>query len=335
MLFIRTVIGMAHTLGKLLRGEQAVSFHHSALAVQPLRLNRVEPWAFGGEIAHQYPHSVTSSFMLHLVVMFLDPLLNLTASVPGRIVPHHHQYPLASLPQLTAAPFQVAGRHAAYRTTIYETQQHFSHVFVRQPQPVTSQCLGVWIAFGHFLLNQAQRLLILGPTMHRRMGYSAPPHFILKAECPIRVRCRQPHQPVSTLFFRAYCGSGEAIHSLALSRRTPKITLRFISNVARTVSPDTCSFVSPISKLTSAASSNVQIRKFYGAKSLPRSRGLRCSSPRRAWAPSSVKARSIVWGREEPLCRQASPRSLKAWMALRTVWSSQQSVAAICGARWP
>src|SRR5207253_10098965 len=137
--FISTTIGVTDALGKLVGGEQADSLHYPALAVQPLGFNGVEPGAFRGQIADQYPHSVTSSFVLHFVVMFLDPLTNLVASMPGRIVPHQHEYPLTPLPQLTAAPLQVAGGHRAYWTTIHETQQHFLQVFVRQPQPITSQ----------------------------------------------------------------------------------------------------------------------------------------------------------------------------------------------------
>lgn len=95
MLFIRTVEGITHTLGKLVRGEQAVSLHHSALAVQPFGFDGVEPGAFHGQIAHQYPHSVAIPFILHFVVVLSDPFPNLPANVPRRIVPHHHEHSLA------------------------------------------------------------------------------------------------------------------------------------------------------------------------------------------------------------------------------------------------
>jgi hypothetical protein len=106
MLFVGTAIGIAYALGKFLGGEEAFSFHYPALAVQPSGFNRVEPGAFRREIARQYPHFVTPSLVLDLVVVLFDPLTNLFADVPGGVVPHHHKYPLASLPQLTAAPFR-------------------------------------------------------------------------------------------------------------------------------------------------------------------------------------------------------------------------------------
>src|SRR5450759_4623336 len=251
MLFIRTAVGIAHTLGKLLGGKQTVSFHHPALAVQPFGFNWVEPGTFGGQVTDQYPHTITLSFMLHLVVVFSDPLSNLFTHMPRCVVPYHHQHSLAPLPQFTAAPLQVAGGHCTYWPAIHKAQQHFIHILFRQPQPVTSNCFRVHLTFGYFFLDQAQRLLLLGPTVHPWLSYSAPPYLVLETKCPIPVLERQSYQQIPTLFFRAYCGSGEAIHSLALGQRTPNL-----SNVARTVSADTRSCVSPCSKLTSATNAN-------------------------------------------------------------------------------
>src|SRR5438128_749034 len=197
MPFIRTTIGITYTLGKLVGGEQTVSFYHPALAVQPLWLNRVEPGAFGGQIARQYPHSVTPSLVLDLVVVLSHPFSNLFAHVPGSVIPHQHQYSFASLPQLMAAPLQETSGHTTYGPTIHEAQPHLSHIFFRQPtnqQAIASQRFGVCIAFGHFLLNQAHRLAFLAPTVHVRVGYSAPPYFVLKTKRPIWVRGRQSDQ---------------------------------------------------------------------------------------------------------------------------------------------
>src|SRR6266849_10629510 len=107
MLFIRTIEGITDTLGKFMRGEQAISFHHPTLAMQPFGFNWVEPGAFDGQIARQYPHSVTSSFIFDLVVVLPDPLTDLFADMPGSIIPHQHEHSLAHLPQLMAAPLQV------------------------------------------------------------------------------------------------------------------------------------------------------------------------------------------------------------------------------------
>src|SRR3712207_5858233 len=85
-----------------------------------------------------------------------------------------------------------------------------------------------------------------------KFGCSAPPALVLKAHNPLGLILRQPHQSISSSFFLAYSGSGEVIQCLALCQRTP-----VRAKVARTVSPDTRSSVSPSSKLTSAAISIV------------------------------------------------------------------------------
>src|SRR5215204_1287767 len=78
-----------------------------------------------------------------------------------------------------------------------------------------------------------------------RLRHPAPPAFVQEAHNPIELVLRQPHQSIAPSFFLAYSGSGEVIQCLALCQRTP-----ILANVARIVSPDTRSLVSPSSKLT-------------------------------------------------------------------------------------
>jgi hypothetical protein len=110
--------------------------------------------------------------------------------------------------------------------------------------------------------------------------------------------------------------------------RFHEIPSRFKAN--RMHSPLTCRGVRPSSKLTSAASSKV-----HRLVSLPKSRGLRWSSSFNRSACSSPTNGWTVLGRREPACRAATPRSLKALMALRTVCSPHPANSAMCGAVSP
>ena len=85
------------------------------------------------------------------------------------------------------------------------------------------------------------------------------------------------------------------------------LTERRRDKVARMVSPETRSSVSPSSKATSAAISKVQ-----RLEERPNSLGERWSISRKASALSWSKAAYTRLGREEPAVRASRPRSLKA-----------------------
>jgi hypothetical protein len=108
------------------------------------------------------------------------------------------------------------------------------------------------------------------------------------------------------------------------------LTERRRESVARIVSPETRSSVSPSSKATSAA-----ISKVHRLELRPNSLGERWSICLRASAPFSSKAAWTCLGREEPGTRASRPRSLKARMALRTVWEAHPRFSAIFGGDSP
>ena len=116
------------------------------------------------------------------------------------------------------------------------------------------------------------------------------------------------------------------IQRLALCHLTP----RRRESVALTVSPETRLSVSSSSKATCAAISKVQ-----RLLSWPNSLGERCNSSLRASALCSSKAARVLLGREEPATRAARPRSLKSWIASRTVWEPHPNERAIVEARSP
>jgi hypothetical protein len=163
------------------------------------------------------------------------------------------------------------------------------------------------------------------PGAHARQSKAAPPDLVQKADGPGRLLAGPSNQPVASVFFSRYCGSGLVIQCLArfqfvLSRLRARRTLSLETSVA----------MMPCSKLTCAASSKV-----HTPRSRPSSCGLRCKRSCNRRHPSSVNVVRRWWGREEPSCSTSNPVALKSLMTLRTVWSSQPSWKAIAGARSP
>ena len=115
------------------------------------------------------------------------------------------------------------------------------------------------------------------------------------------------------------------IHLLARCQRMP----RRRESVARMVSPETRLSVSPAPKAASAAISKVQRLLSY-----PNSLGERWSIPRSRSAELASKAACTHGGVEEP-AMSASKFSLKARMALRTVWEAHPRLWAILGGELP
>jgi len=108
------------------------------------------------------------------------------------------------------------------------------------------------------------------------------------------------------------------------------LTERRRDKVARTVSPETRSVVSPSSKATSAA-----ISKVHRLEERPNFLGEQWSISLKASALSWSKASRVFLGREDFASRASRPLWLKSWMASRTVWEAHPRFEAIFGARSP
>jgi hypothetical protein len=65
--------------------EQAVGLDDGALAVDPLRLDGIEPGAFDRQVAGQDTHAM--ALLLDLLVVSVDPSPHMLADVPGGVVP--------------------------------------------------------------------------------------------------------------------------------------------------------------------------------------------------------------------------------------------------------
>src|SRR5919107_1247313 len=321
MRFVDTAEGPADPIGEFVSAEQPLGLDHLSLAVNPFGLDGVEPRTLLGKQAGHYPHSAATIF--DLAVVGGHPVTHLMAFMPAGVVPDQKQGILAPLFELLAAPPKKLRGYGAHRPTINEPQPalfELGHI-----HPVASECLRLGVVLSRLLLQKTRRVCGIRPRVQARPFKAGEPGLVLKSQSPLRMGFGEPYQPISSPFLRAYSGSGLSIHRLARSQRTPSL-----ARVARTVSPVTRSSVSPRSKLTSAAYSNV-----HRLLSLPNSLGERRSISRKASLPSSSKAARVRFGREEPGLKASRPRRLKSWMASRTVCGPHPKERAICGACSP
>src|SRR5215203_2309823 len=126
----------------------------------------------------------------------------------------------------------------------------------------------------------------------------------------------------SRRFFSFVQGVGEVIHRFARIQRTPSRR----ESVARTVSPETRSSVSPSSKAASEAIARVHRLVWY-----PNSLAERWSISRNSSALFHSKASRVLFGREDFAWRARMPLPLKSWMASRTVGEAYPRFKAIFG----
>src|SRR5215203_2192782 len=93
MFVVRTVEDSADPICQLVCREQPIGLYHLSLAVYPLGLYGVQPRALDGQKAAYDPHSRASSF--DITVVRSDPPPDLSAYVPGSVVPDQHPNSLA------------------------------------------------------------------------------------------------------------------------------------------------------------------------------------------------------------------------------------------------
>lgn len=247
--------GGTDSLLQFLRGEQPGRFEDAALAVDPQRLDRIEPGALAGQEAGNDAHPARA---MGALIVGADRLADRPAAMPRGVVPDQHQGGEARRGQVLAAPRQELGGDRTGRAAIHEAQPDRRGGGVRgiarpHQQPVAGQGLGIGIVLGHGLFHQPQRR-VLGPGVQRGAGAAAPPGLVLIPHGPVGMLRGQGDQPVATDFFLAYAGSGLVIQVLARRQRRPSR-----ASVARIVSSLTRVAVMPSAKAVSAASSSVQI----------------------------------------------------------------------------
>ena len=195
----------------------------SAFGLAPARFDGVEPWAFGGQGAEQNPYPFPCS--LDLTVMFLDPLLDFPAKVPGGIVPQQEQRLLAQGLQLATDPRQESGGHPTDRAALHKAQPDLllgwgGRGMPAYQQSIAGQGLGVWVIFGNRLLHQTPGTTRIRPGVQAGVSQPAKPGLILEAQSPVWMSGRQANQSVPSSFFSSICWAG-AGDPLLGPRRAP------------------------------------------------------------------------------------------------------------------
>jgi len=327
MIEMKAIKGSTNSVSQSMFGKGSIWLENFAFTMCPLWFNRVEPGAFDWQETNQDANPFSCAF--DSPIMCSDPGTHSFAGMPTGIVPNHCQNRLVQLLNFLAAPLQKLNGDAADWSSIHETQEHFlESQFIAchpsQKNAIASQGFWIRILFLLGLLYQSHRLSFLTPARQVRLGKAAPPSLVLKAPNPTMLLC-QRYDSVARLFLRSYSGSGLVIQCLARFQETFN---RF--KACLTQSSLTWREVMPSAKLTLAANSSV-----HTLVSLPKSLGLRCNRAFNFSSPSSLNIRRVVFGRREPISRAATPRSLKATIALRTVCSSQPRNSAIRGAFSP
>ena len=268
-----------------------------------MRFNRIQPRTLDRQSQSKDSHA---SFLLHSLVVLLEPTPHSLAFVPSGIIPDKCQHRFAFCSQLPTDPFKKVGRDLAHGPSLYNAQQQF--VSVAPQQPVTAQCQPIRVCLALFKLMQFQRLSIR-PGMKLRLMKPAPPRLIFITQDPITVRFNNPLQPFELLFFSAYCGSGLLIHFFARFHFTPSLP-RALRSTSRLTGLST----SPRSNITSAANSKVQTEV-----GLPNCRGEMCSRACNFSHFVESSRGSTVFGRLEASSREANARLSKSRMTLRQV----------------
>ena len=159
MLLVSTAEHFADPLGKLVSSEQPLGLGDLAFAMDPFRLDGIQPRTLGGQKAGHYPYSTTAGF--YSAVMGSDPVAHFIALMPAGVVPDKEQSLLAGRGELVGAVVEKLRGYGAYRAAIYEPDPATGQL--GDVQPVAGQCLRLGIIVGRDLLDEAHRLLLLCP----------------------------------------------------------------------------------------------------------------------------------------------------------------------------
>src|SRR5919112_353476 len=179
--------------------KQTIGLRDTALAMHPLGLYRVQPWALLRQVATYDPHALLLGALLHLPVVLVYPPPDLLTNMPAGVVPHQHQHLLAHRRQFLRAPRKELGSYPAYGPSVHKAQPRL--LKLRDEQPVAGDGLRLGIVFGYRLLDQARWPPIPAPGVQRGEGQATPPGLVLEAHHPLGVDLREANQPVAPPFF--------------------------------------------------------------------------------------------------------------------------------------
>src|SRR5215211_193561 len=211
MLIVRTSEGRADPICQLVVAQQTVRFDHPTLAVNPLGLYGVEPWALFGQQAADDPHPSCSA-VFDLPVIRGDPLSNLFGDVPGDVVPDQHPYLLARRLELLAAPRKEASGYRAHGTTVHETHPHLLELGHIKPVAGDGLRSFAGVVLGDRLFDEAHRRSArIAPAVEGGPRQAAEPGLVQETYRPLGMSRRQANQSVASeasLFFLRTRGRG-------------------------------------------------------------------------------------------------------------------------------
>src|SRR5215813_6986681 len=195
--------------------QQPFGCNNGSLAVDPLGLARVAPWAFTRQSAGDEADALP--LLLDEAVVRPYPTAPLAAFLPRGVVPDQPQGLLAHRREFVTAPGPKLRREPTDRLARGKAQPE---LFRRrrcgpQQQAVAGQCLGVGSAPGPGCLDQPQAPSRRPPAVQLGRRQAAPPDLSPESQHPGRMLGRQAAQAVALVFSLAYAGSGLVIQRLA------------------------------------------------------------------------------------------------------------------------
>ena len=297
-----TVIVGIDTHFEFVGTQQSVCFRHSPLAMDPFRLDRMEPRTFAGQRADDetYPRRP----LLALWMVLVEPTPHGMTAVPGGVIPDQQACGEASGCKLCGAPRQNIAGDGTHGASRDKPEPHLVCLLRPWPhqQAITGQRLGSRGVRRRRQFLPLVRGLCVRPVMLGGLGEPTPPDFVANAQRPRGLRHGPRDQAVAPVLFRIDAGSGLVIQCLARFQATPHRR-----RATRLASSLTSRGVRPSAKRTSAARASGP--RLVG---LPHVRGLWCHSARRASQPPASKMVAGVWGRDAGGWSAARPRWWKA-----------------------
>src|SRR5215208_3840012 len=214
MLVMRTIEHPTHPLGKLVRSEKPLRLYDFALGVNPSWLDVLKPRALLRKKATYDPHSAAALF--DAAVVRTEPAPYLLGDVPGSVVPDEKENLLADGFESLGAPRKKPCRYGRKRPAVHEPDPSLSVEF-GQIESVAGYGLRSFagIVFGDRPLDEARRLVLIGPGVQSGQRHPAPPALVREAHRPLGIGLGDFHQSVAPSFFLSYKGSGEVIQRFA------------------------------------------------------------------------------------------------------------------------
>lgn len=119
-----------YPLDQLSDHQHAGRFDNRPLAMHPMRFNAVQPRTLDRQSKYDNPDS---SALLDLAIALFDPVSDLLALMPSRIVPDWQQRLLTFCVQLLTTPLQKRLSHLTHWASIHKTQPDLINVGAQQP----------------------------------------------------------------------------------------------------------------------------------------------------------------------------------------------------------